>query len=121
MRALSGAVPRAFRDHRTHDGRAYRAYCRGVTARLGELPPDALPTLREAGRCAVELERLGFDLEAARARRRPPGRRDASRIRRQLVTLRTQLVTLERRLEEHAQARPVPFAVAARRAAGGGQ
>ena len=61
------------------------------------MPAIALTTLREAGRAAVELERLGLDLEAARARNR---RRDAARIRRQQFMLREQLARLERRLEE---------------------
>jgi hypothetical protein len=57
----------------------------------------ALPTLREAGSAAVELERLQADLERARARRR---QREARSIRRQQFALREQLQRLERRLQE---------------------
>lgn len=80
MRALRGGIPRAFRSHRTPHGAAYGAYCRAKLARLGELPADALPTLREAGVVTVELIRLHRDGEnprlSRRDRRRPrPGRR----------------------------------------------
>src|SRR5258708_3062846 len=116
MRALSGGIPRGFRGHRSHDGREYRAYCRSFIAQHGQLPAYATPTLREAGRCSVELGRLGLALDDALTRRR---RRDAARIRRQLVTLRSQLVNRERRLEEVAKTRPGSFAAAATRAARG--
>jgi hypothetical protein len=105
MSALKGQIPRGIADHRTKDGRAYTRHVRALLSRLGSLPADARPTLREAGRCALELERLGLSLDEAVARRR---RRDASRCRRQLVTLRSQLLTLERRLEELAKMRPAP-------------
>jgi hypothetical protein len=75
-------------------------YVTALLGRLGSLPADAFPTLREAGRLAVELEAMGRELETARARRR---RRDVARLRRQMVPTRTQLITLERRLEELAK------------------
>jgi hypothetical protein len=116
MRALKGGIPRAFRSHKSPDGAAYGRYVRAILAQLGELPGSARPTLREAGRAAVELERLGFEQEQARTQRR---RRDERRIRRQQVILRTQLLTLEKRLEELAKARPRrSFAETARRAGG---
>lgn len=104
-RGRGPAIPRAFKDHRTHAGRAYRAHLAALIARLGQLPADAAPTLREAGRAAVELERLGQDLETARARHR---QRDAARARRAQFMLREQLVRLERRLEELAKDQPRP-------------
>jgi hypothetical protein len=61
------------------------------------LPAIAMSALREAGRAAVELERLGFDLESARRRKRV---REARTIRKQQFMLREQLARLERRLEE---------------------
>ena len=77
-----------------------------------------MPTLREAGRVTIELERIGAELEAALARRR---RRDVARLRRQRFATSEQLMRLERRLEELAAARPraVTFADAVR--AGGGR
>lgn len=98
------AIPRAFKNHRSPEGRAYREYVEGILARLAPLPAVALPTLREAGRTAVELERLSADLEQARGRNR---RRDAARARREQFKLREQLVRLERRLEELAPKRTV--------------
>lgn len=100
MHALKGAVPRAFRDHRTRAGRTYGHYVRAFAKRFGgTVPAHVRPTLLEAGRAVVELGRLGDDLERAVARNR---RRDASRLRRQQFALREQLVRLERRLEELA-------------------
>lgn len=104
MRALRGGIPRAFANHKTPDGAAYRAYVTAIVRQLGTLPDQAATTLREAGRLSVELNRTGQELEAATARRR---RRDASRLRRQMIPMRTQLLTLERRLEELAGRRPV--------------
>lgn len=106
MRALRspiGVIPRGFPDHRRAEAQRYRAYCLAIQSQWGPLPAAALPTLREAGRISVELERLGTDLEQARGRNR---RRDASRIRRQQTSLRSQLVTFERRIEELAAQRP---------------
>lgn len=101
-------VPRAFANHKTPEGAAYRRYVTAILARLGPLPADAATTLREAGRLAVELQCMGAELEAARGRvrRRAAARRDASRLRRQMVPMRTQLLTLERRLEELAASAP---------------
>lgn len=97
LRSPIGAIPRGFLDHRTASAQRYRGYCVAIQAQWGPLPAVALPTLREAGRAAVELERLGHDLELARGRNQ---RRDAARIRRQQFMLREQLGRLERRLEE---------------------
>ncbi len=99
LRSANGVIPRGFRDHRKADARRYRAYCVAIQAQWGPLPAVALTTLREAGRAAVELERLGLDLETARGRKR---RQDAARIRRHQFMLREQLGRLERRLEELA-------------------
>jgi len=100
MRVGSAGIPRAFANHRSRVGHAYRTYLEGILARLGPLPADARPTLRECGRLSVELEAMGLELEAARELHR---RRDVARLRRQMVPMRTQLLTLERRLEELAQ------------------
>ena len=105
MRALRspiGKIPRAYKDHRSLVALSYREYCLNAQAQWGPLPPIALSTLREAGRAVVELERLGLDLEVARARKQ---RRDATRIRKQQFMLREQLQRLERRLEELAPPR----------------
>ena len=100
MRRLAspiGVIPRGFPDHRGADAKRYRAYCLAIQAAWGPLPAVAASTLREAGRAAVELERLGFDLESARRRKRV---REARTIRKQQFMLREQLARLERRLEE---------------------
>jgi hypothetical protein len=83
--------------------------------RLGPLPADASPSLREAGKLCVELEAMGRELEAARGRNR---RRDVARLRRLMIPMRTQLLTLERRLEElRRQPKPSLAEVLAARAA----
>src|SRR5262245_1353071 len=99
LRSPEGAIPRGMLDHRTNDGRRYTAYCRTVLATYGVLPAIAQTTLREAGRAAVELERLGLALERARARKR---RSEVARLRRASFALREQLARLERRLAELA-------------------
>lgn len=96
-------VPRAFANHKTPEGAAYRTYVTAILARL-TLPADAMTTLREAGRLAVELQCAGAELEAER--RGHKARRVIARLRRQMVTMRTQLLTMERRLEELAASAP---------------
>src|SRR5438093_2827519 len=105
LRSPIGVIPRGFSDHRRADARRYREYCITVQQQYGPLPAIALPTLREAGRAAVELERLATDLETARTRRRV---RDARRIARQQFATREQLQRLERRLEELSDSRRGP-------------
>jgi hypothetical protein len=84
MRALKGAIPRAFTSHKSPDGYAYRRYVFAIRARLfgnesQQLPADVLVTLREAGRLALEehLERLAEAIRPrsfADAARRAAGR-----------------------------------------------
>jgi hypothetical protein len=91
-------LPRAFQNHLGHVGHAYREYTGALVSRLRlnlPLSPDAAVLVREAGRLVVELERLGDDLERARARHR---QRDAARIRRQAFMAREQLGRLADRL-----------------------
>lgn len=99
MRLETGQIPRAFKNHRNPKGYAYRTYLEGILTRLGPLPADARPTLREAGRLTVDLEAMGFELDTARELHR---RRDVARLRRQMASARAQLMKLERRLEEFA-------------------
>ena len=103
MRALKGCIPRAFGSHKGPDGYAYRRYVGALMARFVTLPADAMVTLREAGRLAVELQASGRELEWARTHKR---RRDVARLRRSMIPMRTQLLTFERRLEELAARRP---------------
>lgn len=107
MSSLRHGIPRGFQNHRTRNGGIYRAYCRGIVERHGggPLPADVLPLLREAGRLAVDLERLAAALETAITARR---RRDQARIRRQQTISRTQLLTFEQRLEERLAGRVRP-------------
>ena len=95
-RPLVGRIPRAFKSHKNPEGWAYGAYVRAKLARLGPLPADARPTLREAGVMAVDLERLTRELLAARTRQ------ERRRLRRDAKTLRALLLAYERRLEELA-------------------
>jgi len=99
IRCRYGVIPRAFDDHRTPEGAAYRAYCGAIMARLGKLPPSAAPILREAGRLAVDLDAIGRELDAARKRKGPAARKEVARLRRQATPMRTQLLKLEERLE----------------------
>lgn len=97
MRALRGRIPRALKSHKSREGRAYGAYTRALLKRLGPLGPDAMPTLREAGLCVLDLQRVRSDLETARLRKR---RQDLRRLGREAARLRHSLLALERRLEE---------------------
>jgi hypothetical protein len=101
MRALRGGIPRAYANHKTPQGWAYSAYARAKLARLGPLPRDAMPTLREAARVAIELELLGHRQDALRAMRRPR-RAELRRLGSEARKMRVQLLLLERRLEEVA-------------------
>jgi hypothetical protein len=105
LRCTAGVIPRAFANHRTPEGHAYRAYLGAILGRLGPLPPSARPWLREAGVLSVELFRLGQALEAALSRHR---QREASRYRRQAFAAREQLARIEDRLAELAAQRPRP-------------
>ena len=105
MRRLSapiGAIPRAFKDHRRPDAKRYKEACIAVQEQYGPVPRFLLPMLREYGRAVVELERLGFDLELARARKQ---RREAARIRKQQFMLREQGARLLNRFEQLAPPR----------------
>lgn len=95
-------IPRAFGNHKNQDGAVYRRYVLATLARLGPLPAHAEPTLKEAGRCVVELETMARELEVAKARKR---RRDISRLRKHTFMAREQLARLENRLAEMAPAR----------------
>lgn len=99
MRRLSGGIPRAFKDGRSAEARAYRAYALSIITRFGwtdGIPAGARTLLREAGRCSVELERVAFTLDSARTQR------DRNRAYRQQRALRTQLLNFEARLEQLA-------------------
>ena len=82
-------------------GAAYGSYARAKLARLGSLPPDVMPTLREAGRLAIDLDLLGRRLDVAQAMKRPR-RAELRRLRAEARKTRGQLLALERRLEEVA-------------------
>ncbi|GKS58271.1 hypothetical protein YTPLAS18_17980 [Nitrospira sp.] len=100
MRALAGRIPRAFKSHRSPDGRLYSAYCRAKVARYGsDLPHDARIVLREAGRVVVEIEWLAQELDRATTVRKLT---QARRLRRELKNSRFVLEKLELRLERLA-------------------
>lgn len=96
MDALTGRIPRALPNHKTPEGYEYGRYLRGILARLGPMPKDARPILREAGLTMIDLMRCRQELETARARNR---RKDIRRCQRELAQLRYTLMHLERRLE----------------------
>jgi hypothetical protein len=107
VRALVGAIPRAYRDHRTLVARNYREIVAAKLARLGTLPRDSWPTLREWGRVSMELEQLGERLDAMRALKQPR-RVEVRRLQSESRKLRVQLLMLERRLDDMAAASPAP-------------
>ncbi len=98
MRALRSGLPRAFRLHNTPEAWRYGEYCRGKLARFGRTttPPDAKPTMREAGKVNAELERLSLLEEAARTRNR---KTEARRLRREINRLRLTFNRLDERLD----------------------
>ncbi len=98
MRALRGGIPRAFKNQRSPKGYAYRAYCQAKLQRLGALPWDARPLLREAGRIVVELEALGWRRDELLAWRRAP-KAELRRLGSEARKLRVQLLLLEARLD----------------------
>ena len=69
-RRLAGGIPRGVPNHRSLDGVRYRSYCRAKAERLfaGTVSADAKVLLGEAGRAAVDLERL----DAEREQPQPP-------------------------------------------------
>jgi hypothetical protein len=103
MNALPTRIPRAFANHRTPEGAAYRLYCQGKLARLGPLPKDAMPLLREAGRITVELDLIGRRRDMIRAFKKPR-KQELHRLGSESRKLRVQLLMLERRLDEVAAA-----------------
>ena len=103
MNALPTRIPRAFANHRTKVGAAYRLIVQAKLARLGTLPADARPVLREWGRLACELELLGERLDAVRALKQPR-RAELRRLQSESRKCRVQLLMYERRLDELAAA-----------------
>jgi hypothetical protein len=102
MRRLHSGVPRAFKDHRSGDARAYATVLRAITERLGVLPRYAAPMLREYGRAVLALDDLAAEYTQARARHRVTAMR---RIRREQSRLRLTQLALERRIEQLARVR----------------
>jgi hypothetical protein len=99
MRRLKGAIPRAFKDHRSAEARIYTDVLRSVVDRLGELPKGARPTLREFGRAVLALEDLAEEYTREKSRGRITVMR---RIRREQSRLRLSMLALEKRLEQFA-------------------
>ncbi len=97
MRGLAGRIPRAIANHKTPEGWAYGSYCRSQIARLGPIPHDAKPTLREAGLVVVDLIRARENLERVQKPRFYEAKR---RYAREILHLRHMLMLLERRLEQ---------------------
>lgn len=128
MRKLKGAIPRGLKDHRTRAGVLYRSYVGAKVGRLGTLPADALPWLREAGLLVLALDRLNQETEAARLALNSVSHRQRERLRatlrqleRRAGRLRGQLASAEARLEELAQSRHGDDPLAALLRAGAGR
>ncbi len=98
MNALRDRIPRALRNHKTPEGYEYGTYCRGVLDRLGPLPKDARPILREAGLVSIDLMRARRELEKLRLRPRK-NQKAIQRHAKEIHHLRLVLMHLERRLE----------------------
>jgi hypothetical protein len=106
--ALRGQIPRALQSHRTPKGYAYGEYLRAKVRRLGPLPADARPWLREAGLLTLALTELHREEEAARPLLTAPGvgNRKRTKVRvmlrqleRRAARLRASLEAAEKRLE----------------------
>ena len=131
MRALAGRIPRALRDHRSASGITYGAYLRAMVARLGPLPSDARPWLKQAGLLVLALDALAADVEAARAvlanggrRARDKARATLARLERRQSRARAALESAERRIEELAGEPPqldLARAIAAAQATSGAE
>ena len=90
-RGLRGRIPRAFADHRTAKGHAYRREYAAIVARFPGLPPAAERWVKEAALAAVEL-----DLAAEAQEHATP--RTAASLGHLRARLRQQLLDLEERL-----------------------
>ncbi len=88
MRALVGAIPRCYRDHRSKVALDYRTLVEAKLERLGQLPKDASPVLRDV---------RGM---------KQPRKAELRRLQSESRKLRVQLLMLERRLDEMAAANP---------------
>lgn len=106
---LTGGILRGFKNHKNPEGRLFGAYCRSKSSRYGKLPMDARVVLREAGRCVVDIEWLGRELEAALRNRKLTM---ARRLRRELRNARFTLEKLETRFEKLAGTSPDQIDVA---------
>ena len=108
--ALRGRIPRVLRNHKTPEGYEYGQYCRGVLERLGPLPKDARPILREAGLVALDLRRARREREKLRLRPRK-NQKAIQRYAKEIHHLRLVLMHLERRLEARVGVRSndIPF------------
>lgn len=93
MRALAGGILRAFKNHKSPEGAAYRRYWRGWAARFGgSVPSDVREDLRQAALIAArDLPRLNADLERARGKRR-------NSLERKVKSFRVSLVMFERQI-----------------------
>jgi hypothetical protein len=116
VRGLAGGIPRAFQSHRTANGALYGRFLRGVLQRLGPLPADATPTLKELGRLVVDLDRLDKDLQAALAK---PDSKEARAIRSQRYQAHKQLRSLSRSVERMVLGGPRKLDLAQRLASSG--
>jgi hypothetical protein len=94
MRALKGRIPRAFSSHAGADAHLYGRLVRAKKARLGQLPVDAEPTLKEWGQTAVDLDLLGREAGELRIELR--------RLEVRRRKLRVALSKLDERLEQLA-------------------
>src|SRR5262249_14299032 len=95
-KALEGRIPRAFGNHHTAEGALYGRLVRALLGRLGQLPVDAEPSVREWGSIAVELDFLGR--ESAELRR------ELTKVDTRRRKLRVQFARLQQDLERTAAA-----------------
>jgi hypothetical protein len=121
VRALKGAILRGYGDHRRQPWWTFARYARALQARLGPLPADARPWVREAGLLVVALDALHAEEATLRAsladpavgrRLRAKHRTALSRLERRAMRLRASLEAAERRLADLAggngHGRPTP-------------
>jgi len=99
---------RAYPNHHSREGRAYRAFAAPfIEAFGGSVPSEARTLLKLAGRLSIHIDEVEQELARARARHR---RRDINRLRRTLAGMTSDLRGMMNELRAMAEAQPKDWA-----------